>query len=377
MAKVRVSQTWLEATTQDEGELRVGQAMGEVLGIIAGNLRVGQAMGEVLGTVPGVLRVGQVMVEVLGAIEGPNMPHVTASGITADAADLTGTAFEQGTGSSAVHEATRWLVRNAHTFELVYDSGENQDDLLFHEIPDGSLPTGTDLIPGAQYKNADDQWSMFPGTGTQFTTSVTSTKAAVGLQFWEGDDDGPTVFISTYVSIGTLDTEYGEWVIDEDIPVPAGARYIIPCAYKDGSELTDIRIKQLQIDRGLVSAGYHPRAFRPALDDESVIVPAGVDMGEQAGGFTIDWALGNVALVTLGPVAVMNWSNLDPFGRYWVALEQDSVGGRTVGWPTEAKFEGGIIPTLTTAVGALDVFELVVSDVVSVVHVRTYSLDSK
>lgn len=377
MAKVRVSQAWLEAVTEEDADLRASQIVAEILGKRDENLRASQIVAEVVGKRSGELRVSQIVVEVLGVIEGPNMPHVTASSITEDAADLTGTAFEQGTGSSAVHEATRWIVRNAHTLEIVYDSGENPTDLLTHEIPAGGLPTGADLIPGAQYKNADDQWSMFPGTGTQFTTSVTSTKAAIGLQFWEGDDDGPTAYISTYVSIGTLDTEYGDWVIDEDIPVPTGARYIIPCAWKDGSELTDIRIKQLQIDRGLVSSGYHPRAFRPQLDDESVIVPAGEDMGLQSGGFTIDWSLGNVALVTLGAGASMAWSNLKPFGRYYFVAEQDGVGGRTVAWPTAAKFAGGITPTLTTAVGARDVFKLVVSDVVSVVHVHTLALDSK
>ncbi len=375
MAKVRVSQAWLEATADHDSDLRVSQAVAEALGRLDGDLRASQIVGEVLGKRDDALHASQIVVEVLGVIAGPNMPNVTASGITTDAADLTGTAFEQGTGSSAVHESSRWLVRNAHTNELVYDSGEVAD-LLFHEIAAGGLPTGTDLIPGAMYKNADQQWSLFPGTGTQFTTSTTSTEAAIGLQFWEGDDDGPTVFIETYVSIGTQDTVYGDWVVDEDIPIPTGARYIIPCAYKDGSELTDIRIKQLQIDRGLVSSGYHPRSYVPAIDDESVITPAGFDLSDQSGAFTIDWALGHVALVTLGAGAVMSWDNIAPFSRNWLALKQDGVGGRTVTWPAAAKHEGGIIPTLTTTAGAVDVFVLL-AESASIVHVHTYGLDSK
>jgi len=355
MANVRVTQAWLEVVADHDSDLRVSQALAEVLGQAASSLRVSQAV-----------------IEVLASASGPAAPTTTVSNVDTDSCDMAGTAFDQGTGSSAVHESSRWIVRLASDGLIVYDSGETTVDKTSHTVPAGSLPSYTNLLGSVMYKNADDQWSSFPGIADSFQTGVVPAEVAIGLKFY---NSGMTL-LETYVSTSSDATAYGDFILDEEIAIPAGTQFIIPCAYKVGSGLTDIHVKEVQLDIGLLSSAYHPTSFKPELHDETDIPPAGVDLGTEDATFDVDWSLGNVARVELGESATMTWSNVQAYGRYYLEVKQGTGGSKLLTWPAAAKFAGGTAPTLSTAVGAVDVFECVAISA-SVVHVNTLALDSK
>lgn len=63
--------------------------------------------------------------------------------------------------------------------------------------------------------------------------------------------------------------------------------------------------------------------------------------------------------------------------RWLVALRQGGTGSYTVTWPTGTKWAGATPPTLSTAVGRVDLFEMLTYDGGTVVHGRTYTLDSR
>ena len=361
MAKVRVSQAWLEVVTQDDSDLRVSQALIEVA-----------AQG------PSVLRVSQAMLEVIVDLPvGPDQPTVTASNVAETSVDLASSAYSQGASSSAVHESSRWLVINENTDEIEYDSGEDLVDLLSHSVPAGSIPSNTDLLGGCMHKNDADEWSYYPGITDSFTTLAEDVEASAAIEFWTGDDSGPIALISRHGAPSTTDTSYLDWIRDENIPVPLTTRYIIPIAWKIGSDTNDIRIKEVQIDKGRLSGGYHPTGFRPELHTISDIPASGADIGAIAAStFDIDWLNGDVATVKLDLSSTMTWSNIEPYRDYYLIVEQGAGGSFLLTWPSTAKFAGGTAPTLTTTAGAKDVFKLI-AESASIVHVHTLALDSK
>lgn len=355
MANVRVTQAWLEVVADHDSALRVSQALAEVAGNIASDLRVSQAV-----------------IEVVAAASGPAAPTTTVSNVDTDSCDMAGTAFVQGTGSSAVHESSRWIVRRASDGLIVYDSGETTVDKTSHTVPAGSLPSYTSLLGSAMYKNADDQWSSFPGNPDSFQTGVVPAEVAVGLKFYNSS----MTLLETYVSASSDAVAYGDFILDEEIAIPADTRYIVPCVYKVGSGLTDVHVKELQLDIGLLSSAYHPTSFKPEVHDETDIPATLNDLGAVSATFDVDWSLAHVMTVELEGSETMTWSNLEAGRRYYLIVEQDVTGSRTLTWPAAAKFPGGTAPTLTTTGGAKDVFCLLVESA-SVVHVETVALDSK
>lgn len=79
-------------------------------------------------------------------------------------------------------------------------------------------------------------------------------------------------------------------------------------------------------------------------------------------GATISWNLitGQVAKVTLGGNRVLsNPTNMRDGAFYTLIVKQDGTGSRTLGFGTAYKFENGIVPTLSTGVGAVDIFTFV------------------
>lgn len=53
------------------------------------------------------------------------------------------------------------------------------------------------------------------------------------------------------------------------------------------------------------------------------------------------------------------FSNPTDGSKYMLVLQQDSVGSRTVTWPSNVKWANGSAPTLTTAVSGIDVVTMV------------------
>lgn len=76
---------------------------------------------------------------------------------------------------------------------------------------------------------------------------------------------------------------------------------------------------------------------------------------------TLSWdvTLGNIATVTLtGNTTLALPNNLQP-GSYVLLVNQDSTGGRTMGFATGYKWPGGFPPVLSTATNALDILSFV------------------
>lgn len=61
--------------------------------------------------------------------------------------------------------------------------------------------------------------------------------------------------------------------------------------------------------------------------------------------------------------------------RFVLFLIQDGTGSRTVNWGSDMKFPGGVLPTLTTTAGAVDIFEFIVRN--DIAHCIRQSLDSR
>lgn len=77
------------------------------------------------------------------------------------------------------------------------------------------------------------------------------------------------------------------------------------------------------------------------------------DTGNSGSARTLDWSLGNLQLLTLTANCVLTFSNLLDGSRYLLGLAQDTVGGRTVTWPT-IRWLDGATPALTAAPNQYD-----------------------
>jgi len=97
------------------------------------------------------------------------------------------------------------------------------------------------------------------------------------------------------------------------------------------------------------------RGASPANGGGSTIEPASLQT--LTAGATITWDLLNpVASVTLGAAAnAFTFRNGRAGGTYVIALKQDSIGSRTVTWPSAVVWQGGVAPTLTTTASKVDV----------------------
>jgi len=73
----------------------------------------------------------------------------------------------------------------------------------------------------------------------------------------------------------------------------------------------------------------------------------------------VDWNTGNVQSLTLTSSPTLTFANGQAGGEYKLILKQDSVGGRTVVWPSSVQWPGGNAPILTVAPNAKDVISFV------------------
>lgn len=74
---------------------------------------------------------------------------------------------------------------------------------------------------------------------------------------------------------------------------------------------------------------------------------------------SIDWNTGNVQSLILTSNQILTFNNAQAGGEYKLIIEQDNVGGRTVTWPNNVKWPGGVAPTLTTIPQNVDLISLV------------------
>lgn len=78
------------------------------------------------------------------------------------------------------------------------------------------------------------------------------------------------------------------------------------------------------------------------------------DAGNSGTSLTIDWNNSNNQLVTLTGGCTFTFSNPVAGAWYQLRLKQDATGSRTVTWPANVKWAGGIAVTLTTTAARTD-----------------------
>lgn len=72
---------------------------------------------------------------------------------------------------------------------------------------------------------------------------------------------------------------------------------------------------------------------------------------------TLNWTTGAIQRVTLTATCTFTFSNPVEGTHYRIVLTQGGTGSYTVNWPTVKWSNGGSVPTLSTAVGAVDIIE--------------------
>lgn len=77
------------------------------------------------------------------------------------------------------------------------------------------------------------------------------------------------------------------------------------------------------------------------------------NLGDVTGAVTVDWDNGNMQRMRLTGNVTFTFTNPTVGRRYLLLIEQDTVGSRTVTWPT-LRWYGGAAPSLSTSVGAID-----------------------
>lgn len=79
-------------------------------------------------------------------------------------------------------------------------------------------------------------------------------------------------------------------------------------------------------------------------------------LGTTGGAVTINFNNGNKQSVTLNAATTLTFSNGVAGATYTLEIIQDTVGGQTITWPASVKWEGGIVPTISSAAGKKDLF---------------------
>lgn len=78
------------------------------------------------------------------------------------------------------------------------------------------------------------------------------------------------------------------------------------------------------------------------------------DAGSGGAAKTIDWANGTAQTLLLTAGCTLTFSNPKNGGRYALRLAQDAGAPFTVTWPGAVVWSGGLVPTLSTTAGGLD-----------------------
>ena len=89
-----------------------------------------------------------------------------------------------------------------------------------------------------------------------------------------------------------------------------------------------------------------------------------VDLGNSGTAKDIDWETnGNKQSITLTGNCAITFDSLPASSNLQLKLKQDATGSRLVTWQANVKWAGGIIPTLSTTAGSIDIVSFYYSDI--------------
>ena len=87
----------------------------------------------------------------------------------------------------------------------------------------------------------------------------------------------------------------------------------------------------------------------------TVVFQAEYDNGNSGTSVNVDWRDGQKHFLTLTDNTTITFDN--PFGTCNLSLrvKQDATGGRSITWPVNVKWPGGVAPTITSTSNAVDI----------------------
>jgi hypothetical protein len=144
------------------------------------------------------------------------------------------------------------------------------------------------------------------------------------------------------------------------IAVPSGVRQYLYC---DGTNVVEVQAAAtgaVSTATNALNLGGIPAASYARLDAENIFTKGvAYTFVEDADGttITVDCAAGKHHHVTLGGNRTIDINGEVDGAELELWLKQDAGGNRTVTWPGNVSFEGGVVPTLSTAANATDRFQ--------------------
>lgn len=95
-----------------------------------------------------------------------------------------------------------------------------------------------------------------------------------------------------------------------------------------------------------------PARFRRSINETTFI-------GNIAGRFVVDLSRGTMQLVPLNGNTTIVFPAHSAGAGFTLLIRQDSVGSRTVTWPSNVAWGGGVAPTITSTANKMDVISFV------------------
>lgn len=82
--------------------------------------------------------------------------------------------------------------------------------------------------------------------------------------------------------------------------------------------------------------------------------PGSVTQAATSGNYTVDWAYGDLTIITLDGNITFTFINALHGQKHTIKIKQDAAGAHTVTWPATVQWAGGTEPTLITTSGGID-----------------------
>lgn len=205
----------------------------------------------------------------------------------------------------------------------------------------------------ARRDGADSRGSMqFFVTGSLATTPSITIRNSGNVGFATAD---PTevVDVNGNIRIRSLTTTQGDFV-QADANGVFNRRTAAQVLTQIGAAPISHTHNASQITSGTFGLGDY--IFQNNLIINGQVYSPIYDKGNSGTGtVTFNWDDGNKQIITLTGNPTFVFSNPQSGGDYQIIITQDDLGGKSITWPTDIKWKGGITPTLTGVANSEDV----------------------
>lgn len=243
---------------------------------------------------------------------------------------------------------------------------------LTHNEADANFTNlNTDKVEG-QSSSVDSEIALFSGTGGKTIKRATSTgilKATSGVigVAVSGTDiktvGGTSLLGSGNVSVGTGDVVGPSSSVDAEIALfDSTTGKLLKRATTTGLlKATSGIIGAATAETDYVTPTGNGTLTNKTL--EAVTLTNGYteesNSANSGTAYTIDLANGSVQIITLTGNVTFTFPSVAAGKSFTLILKQDATGGRTVTWPSSAKWPGGTAPTITSTASKRDTIAFV------------------